>query len=266
MTLDATVEAMSTLGILSSAVTRFHRDFDSLIVSPRIIPAADGSVPRVKIIDTEIFAEGRHKNTDALDMIQDVYNITNFLDQAFPRFVSTSLLDKVLPTLILQLVSGWLDPSMPLKLNHLESFKKITTQVAELADFIAKKEIDMPSDADLKLWLKRIAQNWLARRKEAALAEMRSRFYNAVKIKQTAEKIETQVVDSDDVIYGEKETKDQEGSTKDTNNDDWGDSWADNEEEEQSHTERTPEKPEQPQEDEEEDTSAWDVEDTTPAD
>jgi protein transport protein DSL1/ZW10 len=263
MTLDAVVEAMSTLGILSSAVARFHREFDSLIVVPRIITTPDGSVPRITVTETEIRAEGRHKNTDALDMIQDIYNIINFLDNTFPESVSSPLLDKILPALILQLVSGWLDPSMPLKLDHLEPFMKITTQVAELSEFIAKKEVDMPSDADLQAWLKRIPQNWLARRKEAALADMRSRFYDAVKIKKTAEKIETQMVDSDDVMYGDNEAEDQEESKEEAKEDDWGENWGDNEEEEQNPTSDV-DNPEQKQEEEEEDASAWDVEESSP--
>jgi protein transport protein DSL1/ZW10 len=257
MNLESVAEAMDTLGILSSVVSRFHRDFDTIIVGPRILATADGSVPRIEVTTTQISAAGRHRNTNALDMIEDVYKITSFLDEAFPESISRSLLEKVLPSLLLKLVSGWLDPSMPLRIDNLDSFRKITTQVEALANFMAQHQVELPSDADLRMWLKRMPQNWLARRKEVALADMRSRLYSAVKVKQTAEKVETQVINSDDVMYGEQEAI-EEDSKNDGQEDEWGDNWGDNEEEDQGHTNGGPKKP-AAEEEEEEDTSAWDV-------
>lgn len=255
--LDEVVKSMDVLGILSPAVSRFHRDFETLIISPRTMPGDGGSVSRITVSNTTIQASGKHDDANALDMIEDVYNITRFLDEVLPESISALLMDKVLPSLILQLVSGWLDPSMPLKLDHLETFKEIAIQVTKLADFIAEKGVDMPSDADLLHWLKRIPQNWLARRKESALADIRSRCYKAVKSKKLVEKIETQIVDSDDVMYGEQNA-DHHGDDKGEQDDDWGENWGDNEE----IADEVKEKPTQEDPEDEVDSSAWDLEES----
>lgn len=212
---------MELLGILPSHVSKLHRDIDSLIITPRMLAASDGNIARITASKTELQSSGKHKDTTAIEVIDDVYSITNFLDQALPTSISSPLLNKMLPSLILQLVSAWLDPSMPLKLDNLEPFQAITKKVEELAKFIENSQVDMPSDADLQAWLKRVPQNWLARRKEAALADMRSSLYQSVKIKKTAEKTETQVVQNNDVMFGGNGVE-EDGQEED----DWGENWG----------------------------------------
>jgi centromere/kinetochore protein ZW10 len=92
---------------------------------------------------------------------------------------------------------------------------------------------------------------------------MRSRLYDAVKNKKQVEKIETQIIQSDDVMYGGQEDDDEpETEGKD---DEWGDNWGDNEDD-KDPTNGSPKNTVEEPEEEEDETSAWDVEDSTPAD
>jgi centromere/kinetochore protein ZW10 len=228
-TLEEVVGVLEELGILEHVVGRFHRDIDALVIAPRTIPKSDGSIAKIDVGQDSIRVAGRQTGGSAVDMIRDVYQLVNFLDRVFPKSVSTLLLEQILPALILQVVSGWLDPSLPLELDNLEPFKEVTAEVQKLAEFVGTQTVNIPSEANLETWLKKIPQNWVARRKEKALLDMRTQCYDAVRVKRTAEKVETQIVDSDDAMFGDQpnEEKNEE--------DEWGEDWGENEEDEE-HT------------------------------
>jgi centromere/kinetochore protein ZW10 len=248
MSLDSVVNSMSTLGLLDTGVTRLHRDIDSLIISPRLSRSQKAGHHRVQSTPTEIHLSANTGAGTTLEMIEDVYKIVDFISSAFPFALTNQLLNSILPSLILQLVSDWLDPSLPLKLENLTLFQEITGKVEELAQFVSKIEVDIPSDASLSNWLKKIPQTWLARRKETSLLEMRAMCYKAVKSKKIVERVETQIVQVDDVMYtgqGEDDNEQEDAG-------DWDESWGNEEE------------PDEDGQQGEEDTSAWDVEDAEP--
>jgi protein transport protein DSL1/ZW10 len=257
---------MGKMGILSSAISRLHRDLDTVIITPRVKRAADGSVPRVKITKKEEICLGGRSSEDneVEELIEDIYKIINFV-QGLPEEISEQLLERILPSLILQLVSKWLDPSMPLELDHLEHFESITTKISDLAQFLKTTNVNLPSDADLETWLKRIPQNWLARRKEAALFHLRANCYTAVRTKQVAERVETQVVSSDDVMYGEHLGDSAENpidlTREDEQQEDWDSGWNEDEPED----DKANGKVEEPRTEDDEDAGAWDMEESEPS-
>ncbi|KAF2671485.1 hypothetical protein BT63DRAFT_438913 [Microthyrium microscopicum] len=249
MDLETVIEALGTLGVRDGCVSRLHRELDSSVLGPRMNRSKGKNFWRVEKGEGEIRLVKSEQEGSVLDMIDDIYAIVNFISTALPRSISAQLLDTILPSLILQLVSNWLDPAMPLKLTNLETFKEITTKVEELSLFISKSEVDMPSDADLAVWLKKIPQTWLAKRKEVALADMREMCYQNIKRQKMAERIETQLVSSDDVMYADPSEQPLEEETPENGtNDEWDAGWG--EEEEPQGNEAV----------EEEDTSAWDDE------
>jgi centromere/kinetochore protein ZW10 len=252
--LEQVVHVLGDLGILEHVVGRFHRDFDALVIAPRIIPKSDGSIAKIEVGQDSIRVVGRQIGGKAVDMIRDVYQLINFLHRVFPKSVSTLLLDQILPTLILHLVSGWLDPSLPLELDDLEPFKEVTAEVQKLAEFVNTQSVNIPSEANLETWLKKIPQNWVARRKEKALLDMRTQCYEAVRVKQTAEKVETQIVDSDDAMFGDKP---QEENAEKNEEDEWGEDWGENEEDEQHTDKKSKTEPEAEQAQEEAEGDDW---------
>jgi centromere/kinetochore protein ZW10 len=249
ISLNAVVEFMSTLELLDTAITRLHRDIDSLIISPCVSRSQKTWHYQVESTSSEIRLTNRNGPGTTLEIIDDIYKIVNFISSAFPFSLSTQLLNNILPSLILQLVSGWLDSSLPLKLDTLALFKEIIAKVEELSHFVAKTEVAIPSEANLSNWLKKIPQMWLARRKETSLSEIRVLCYNAVKIKKTVERVETQVIQIGDKVYPRQE----DSSNSQESAGDWDENWGNDEE---LRADR--------QQDDDDDTSAWDMEDSEP--
>jgi centromere/kinetochore protein ZW10 len=241
MSLAETVEAMGKLGMLEPAVARLHRDLDAVIIGPQM---DSGRSVRVSTTANSISLAEADERPGPIEKIDDVCATVNFITGSLPPSISSQLLDQILPSLILQLVSGWLDPSMPMKLDDaqsLETFQAVTDKTSKLSQFISKTQTVMPSDADLDAWLQRIPQTWLARRKEAALVDLRTASYDAVRQRKVVEKVETQLVSSDDVMYGSVPA--EEDAQKDDAEDDWNASWGEDEADEAGNQEATGHEP-----------------------
>jgi centromere/kinetochore protein ZW10 len=261
MDLEQVVHAMSELRILDTYVSRLHRDLDAAVVGPRFTLAADGAVSMLEFDDNHIRLAGRDEAPNAESLLRDVGNLVHFLSKVLPNPALNSLLEKMLPSLTVQLVTEWLEPSIPTKPNTMAPFEDEMTHILELAGIIEKTGVAMPSDADLSAWIDRLPQTWLAKRREAALAAMRSSCYEGVGTKKKAERVETQMVSQDDMMVSG------------TQEDDWNANWSDGEAEihQDSHTTdatqaKAPEHQDSPMEDpapaeEDEDVSAWGVDD-----
>jgi centromere/kinetochore protein ZW10 len=252
---------MSELHILDAHVSRLHRDLDATIIAPRFTPAADGAVSVIELENNQIRASGRDENPRAEALLGDVSNLVDFLTKVLPNPALDSLLEKLLPSLIVLLINEWLEPSVPIQPDAMSPFEGELNHILGLAETVEKTGVSMPSDADLSAWVDRLPQTWLARRREAALTAMRSSCYEGVKSKKKAERVETQMVSQDDMMVA--------GSQQD---DDWNANWSDGEAEEKkdsnmedaahataaglqdTHMEDLPGN-------EEEDVSAWGVED-----
>lgn len=247
MTLDALVDAMSILGLLETGTTRLHRDIDALIISPCFNKPQRSSHHQIHSTPTEIHVSVHQQRGSASDRIRDVYKLVAFIKSAFPLPLSSRLLHNILPSFICRLLSDWLDPSLPLRLDNLLLFKELMSQVEELSRYIANIQIEVPSDADLSIWLKKVPQAWLSRKKESSLLEVRSMCYSAAKSKKSVDRMETQVIHAGDTIF-QGQSKDSDASG---NHEDWDSGWDDQQEVQRIEQD----------EDEDEDTSAWDQQD-----
>jgi centromere/kinetochore protein ZW10 len=261
MDLQQVVSAMSELHILDNHISRLHRDLDTTVLGPRFTSAADGAVSLLILENNQIRLSGRDENPSAEALLGDVTNLVDFLSKVLPNPALDLLLEKLLPSLIILLITEWLEPSVPIQPDVMSPFQGELNQILELAETVERTGVSMPSDADLSAWVDRLPQTWLARRREAALTAMRSSCYEGVKTKKKAERVETQMVSNNEMMVA--------GSQQE---DDWNANWSDGEAEEKqdshmddaahatatqlqdSHMEDLPAN-------EEEDVSAWGVED-----
>ncbi|KAF2098527.1 hypothetical protein NA57DRAFT_38787 [Rhizodiscina lignyota] len=94
---------------------------------------------------------------------------------------------------------------------------------------------------------------WLSKRKEVALATIRSTSFKGLGTKKVAERIETQKVSKNEAVIAQDQAQSVEAPNNQASND-WDDAWEE-EEEKPAAEENTGNV------DEEEDTSAWDVDD-----
>jgi centromere/kinetochore protein ZW10 len=253
--LQQVISAMSELHMLDTHVSRLHRDLDAAIIAPRFNPAADGAVSMLEVGDNTIHLLGRDDTPSAESLLKDVGNLIKFLTKTIPNPALDSLLEKLLPSLVVQLITEWLEPVVPVQPEAMAPFQEDLNHILELAEIVERTGVSMPSDADLSAWVDKLPQTWLARRREAALTAMRSACYEEVKTKKRAERVETQMVSGDDMMVS--------GGPQE---DDWNADWGEGAEEEDTHMETTAhagEHQDSPMEDptpaeEDEDASAWD--------
>ncbi|KIV99183.1 uncharacterized protein PV09_09136 [Verruconis gallopava] len=217
--LDDTIAAMQEIGSLETHLSRFYRELDTLIIGPRFSPAADGSNAELYVKQGEILVSGRSENRSLEVLAGDAKKLILFLQECFPEEAFKVLLEKLLPNFLVQLVNEQLDPSVPVTVNYLVSYGPSLEHIQSLAAFIEKLGVDVPSDGDLSQWIDRLPQNWLSRRREGALDALRTACYDAVNISKISERVETQMIASDDVIV----TGEQKDET-------WNDDWNEDDE------------------------------------
>lgn len=249
LSLEDVATALSRLSLLEKAISRLHKELNHLIIEPRFTVAADGAMCELSIDGDSIWTSGRTENPNALIIVQDVRRLIGFLTKRLPEEVSGRLLELILPSLMVQLING-LDSSLPTDLETLGSYEETISEISSLAEYMDSFKIVIPSDADLSDWIQGLPVKWMSRRREAALAAMRSAAYKNIKIKKSAEHVETQMVTRDDVMVMGMQQED-----------DWNADWAEDAEEPQETGEVQPKT--SAAEEEEEDASAWDVEDNT---
>jgi centromere/kinetochore protein ZW10 len=209
--------------------------------------AADGAVSNLGIDADAIWTFGRNENPSADTIVQDVRNLINYFTQKLPKLVFGPLLEQILPSLMVQLISSWLDSSLPLKMAEMESFQQSLSSISELAEYIETFGIAMPSEADLSDWIQKLPVTWISRRREAALADMRAAAFHDVRSKKSAHRVETQMVAHDDIMVTGSQAED-----------DWNAGWVDESDEQHEQTAKA-QRPAGPAED----ASAWGLEDDT---
>ena len=247
--LDDVSKALSQVGLLEKVTSRLHKDLDTVIISPRFTVAADGAMRELYIEDESLRTSGRVEDPTASSIVRDVRRLIDFLTEHLPQIIFDPLLGMILPSLMVQLIDG-LDSSIPTSLDILGSYETTVSDISALGEYIDTFSITIPSDADLSEWVQRLPVSWMSRRREAALAVMRRKAYEDIKVKKSAERVETQIVAHDDVMV-----------TGNQQDDDWNAHWADDAKEEQHPAKSQPGKTSA---EDEEDVSAWGVEDDGP--
>ncbi|RDI79972.1 hypothetical protein Vi05172_g10066 [Venturia inaequalis] len=250
MSLEDITGAMSELGILDTYVSRLHRDLDTVIVNPLFTVDAKGMAPRTIFKSSTVRLSKELETSNPSNSVRQVDGLVRFLTKELPERLYQPLLERMLPSLMVQLVTNSLDPSVPVRLDLMGDFKSSLVKIEALADYIDTLGVPIPSDGDLSSWMERLPQTWLARRRESALAKMRSISYEGARKKRTAERVETQVVSSDDVMVtnGQMQGQGQE-------DDEWNAGWAEEDKADDSTQADVPEA-----ENDDEDASAWGLE------
>ncbi|QDS67434.1 hypothetical protein FKW77_000331 [Venturia effusa] len=224
MSLEEVTAAMLELGILDTYVSRLHRDLDTVIINPLFTVDAKGMAPKAVYEKSTVQISGMSEVSNPSTFVQEVDGLVRFITRELPERLHQSLLEKLLPSLMVQLVNNSLDLSVPVQLDQMADFKSSLVKIEDLADYIDTLGIAIPSEGDLSLWLDRLPQTWLARRREAALARMRSISHDGAGTKRIAERVETQTVSSDDVMITDGQVRGNDQG------DEWNADWAEDDE------------------------------------
>ncbi|KAJ9645135.1 ribosome biogenesis protein ytm1 [Coniosporium tulheliwenetii] len=238
--INMVVEALSRLNLLDKFASRFSRDFENTILSPRLSPG-DFGVPQVYSNGDVIQVSGQMGDTSVLAALSDLQQIIEYLSTRLPSSISIPLSGKLMPSAMSRLISEWLEPSIPTTLDGLHDFQDILLHVLTLADSIS--DLGWAGRDELIGWVERVPRTWLAKRKEAALASVRKVCFRGVQTRKQVERVETQTILRGDAL----------AVTGNGTDDDWNAGWSDDE----SKPSTAHSGPEPQSADGEDDASAW---------
>ncbi|OJD31106.1 rzz complex subunit zw10 [Diplodia corticola] len=217
MTLPTVIDALSRLGTLDAAVLKFQKVFEHAIVKPRLTARAAPNAAAVKVADNTIEISSGAAPSDVGATVADVRQICDFLSKRLPASISAPLCERLLPGVVSRLIVDWLDPSIPVSLDHLGLFQDTLSSVSSLARYI--DELGWPCK-ELHEWVDKAPRNWLARRKEDALASVRALCSQGIRHKKEVERVETQMVSRDDAIMAAEAGEEAEEGWDAWDNDD----------------------------------------------
>ncbi|KAL5448743.1 hypothetical protein PMIN07_000622 [Paraphaeosphaeria minitans] len=245
MNISTLVEALTRLGLLDNFIARLSRDFDSVIVQPRLAMGLDQVVSALTIYGSDIQAAGQLSDMSVQAALEDIQSIAEYLSTRMPPDVAVPLSEKLVPVIANRLISNWLLPAIPVSIKGIPDFQEILSLVLGLVESF--NELGWSGQERLTEWVDKSAETWLARQKEAAIAQVQRIFPRRVQDKKTVERVETQVLSKGDAMLGRREEHDE----------DWGADWGDEDapaEEPASKAEKIQAEPV-----EEEDISAWGI-------
>ncbi|KAK7179738.1 is centromere binding protein at prophase [Paraphaeosphaeria sporulosa] len=245
MKIDTLVEALTRLGLFDNFVVRLSHDFDSVIVQPRLAIGPDQVASALTIYGNDIQAAGQVSDMSVRATLEDIQSTAEYLSTRMPPDVAVPLSEKLVPVIANRLIANWLLPAIPLSTKGIPEFQETLSLVLGLVEFF--DELGWSGQQRLTAWVDKSAEKWLARQKEAAIAQVQRIFPRRVQEKKTVERVETQVLSKGDAMLGGHEEHDE----------DWGADWGD----EEAPAEEAANKAEKIQAEpvEEEDISAWGI-------
>jgi centromere/kinetochore protein ZW10 len=235
---NTVVDALSKLNILDSFISRFSRDLDRIIISPRLAMGADKVATGFNITGDDIQLNGPFNDGSVKLALADIHSIAEYLSTRLPPSVAVPLSAKLVPVIATRLINNLLLPAVPTSTSGVEAFQETLSYVLGLVEYL--DELGWSGQTRLSEWVDKSAEIWLAKQKEVAIAKVQALFPKRVQEKKSVERVETQVVSKGDALragHGDQE-------------DDWAADWGEEEpgkKEEEEKAETT----------EEEDMSAW---------
>ncbi|KAF1974030.1 hypothetical protein BU23DRAFT_505803 [Bimuria novae-zelandiae CBS 107.79] len=248
MNIGMVVQALTKLGLLDNFIARLSREFDSVIVQPRLTIGSDHVVSALTIHGDDMHIAGQVSDTSVKAALEDIQAIAEYLSTRMPPDITIPLSEKLIPVIANRLISSWLLPAVPLSTKGISDFQETLSLVLGLVEFF--DELGWSGQQRLTEWVDKSAEIWLARQKEAAIAQVQRILPRRVQEKKTVERVETQILSKGDTL-GRHEEQDEE----------WGAEWGD-----EAAAEEPAKNGEQGQNDaaEEEDMSAWGMDEDEP--
>ena len=241
------VTALTKLDLLKSKILTFRKDFDAVILTPRLHPQNDGTVGVLRIEGNNIRISGRLLDTSIASLSVDVTLIIEYLASRLPPSIAVPLSEVLMPSLTSRLISVWLSPSIPPDLDGMKDFQAILGLVLKYADKV--ESYKWHGKDDLVEWVERAPRVWLNKRLASSLDRVRRLLVRGLGDAKTVERIETQLLTREDDLF-----------TGNKSGDDWDAGWSDNDEEKRPSSSKPPRGS---GEEEEEDVSAWGLDDDT---
>lgn len=235
------VVALTKLGLLNTKINELFHAFNKIILAPRLTLGPDNTAAAISVTANDIQVTGRLPNADVKLLFDDIDLIIDYLSTRLPSTVAVPLSELLMPSLISQLISDWVLPSVPSSLDGMLDFQEILAQFLRLADVV--ESVGWYGKTDLLDWVDQAPRVWLTKRREKSLDTVRTLLSRGLGKVRKVERIETEVVAPEDEMFHGKGGED-----------DWNAEWSDGEDSRRIMTSST-------KKDEEVDASAWGLDD-----
>jgi len=234
------VNALDKLQLLEKTIDILYQRFDSLILSPRLNLATDGTTAAISASGDNIQAVGRNQDLSVQHLFRDLNVIIEYLSARLPQSISILLSQILLPSLIPRLISTWLSSSVPPSLEGIREYQDILALAVKLEEDI--ESVGWTAKGELSDWVERAPRVWLTRRREVSLNSVRTILSRGFGKVRSVERVETQTMSRKEEIIN-----DSGGGGGDS----WNEGWSDDENEKPQAQEV------KPSTEGEEDVSAW---------
>ena len=210
------VSAMNKLQILDNVLLSFCKDFEMLIMGPRLLVGPDSKVGSLIIESDDISVSGESSDLSAGALFSDLNSIIAFLRTRLPLSIIEPVAQHLIPHVILKLISTWLVSAIPPDLDGIKDFQDTMSLVQQFGNSLDSYK--WPGKRDLIGWTRNIPTIWLRKRQEASLIQVRKLLSRGIGTTKTVERVETQVLSQQDEVF-----------VGTSGGDDWNAGWSDDE-------------------------------------
>ena len=180
-------KTLSNLGKIEDTMAKFSQTLMSNIIVPYLSTVYD-SHTSIEVKDNKLSLINTVVKADETNVINAIRMVLKFLITNLPQPLHVSLSSHLMQPLTMSLRLYWIEPSMLKDLNEMQSFDNETLSLRQLAEYIHESGW-FGKDILLEL-LQSIPRLWIIRRKETALAKVRSVCSKTISSKIVAEKVE----------------------------------------------------------------------------
>lgn len=190
------LRALLKLGLLEDSILSFCRDFEKLILIPRLQRPQKGTVHAVYVEDNAIRTSEGLTDLGMEKLFDDINLIIGFLHKNLPRPIMTPLATVLIPGLIQRLISNWLMLKVPIDVEGIISFQEVLNLLVQFARTL--DSYDWPGEEILVNWVKEIPDVWISKRREVSLNKIRTLLIEGLGSIETVERAETQELSHED--------------------------------------------------------------------
>lgn len=190
------LRALLKLGLLEDSILSFCRDFEKLILTPRLQRPQKGTVHAVYVEDNAIRTSEGLTDLSMEKLFDDINLIIGFLHNNLPRPIMTPLATLLIPGLIQRLISNWLMLKVPIDVESIISFQEVLNLLVQFARTL--DSYDWPGEEILVNWVKEIPDVWISKRREVSLNKIRTLLIEGLGSIEIVERSETQALSHQD--------------------------------------------------------------------
>ena len=235
------------MDLLNGKVRTLRTSLEDVLLIPRLVPNADGTVASWSIDGDTMRISGRTLDVSTKTLFLDISAMIGYLSTHLPRSIAAPLSEILLPSLTSKLVAGPLSSSVPSDLDGIPSFKATIDLITTFKESLGSH--GWHGRNHLTEWADDAPKVWLTKRSESALHTIRRLLVRGLGNPRTVERVETQMVSKEDDMFMDR-----------GNNEDWNAGWSDEEAPKSAEQSAAPGNA-QNGTDEEEDVSAWGLDD-----